>query len=77
MQNIDKPWHKKWWAIILFIIATIILILLVASGFYIANEVKKIKSGGGEIVFKKIISILKLKAKQIKLIAVYRLRIVL
>ena len=44
MQNIDKPWHKKWWAIILFIIATLILILVIASGFYIADEVKRIKS---------------------------------
>ena len=44
MQNIDKPWHKKWWAIILFIITTLILILMIASGFYIADEVKRIKN---------------------------------
>ncbi len=41
----NKKWYKKWWVIILFIFTTIILILLVASGFYIADEVKKIKSG--------------------------------
>lgn len=46
MQNIDKPWHKKWWAIILFIITTLILILMIASGFYIADEVKRIKNSG-------------------------------
>lgn len=46
MQKINKSWYKKWWVIVLFIIATLMLIVIIASCFYIANEIKKIKSSG-------------------------------
>lgn len=41
-----NKWYKKWWGILLSIFGTFFLILIIASGFYIANEVKKIKSNG-------------------------------
>lgn len=41
----DKPWYKKWWGILLIMPATFILIIMIASGFYIFDEIKKIKSG--------------------------------
>ncbi|MEA3463499.1 MAG: thioredoxin domain-containing protein [Patescibacteria group bacterium] len=46
MQKINKPWYKKWWVILLSILGTFILILITASCFYIADEVKRIKSSG-------------------------------
>ena len=45
MQNIDKPWYKKWWGVLIVIFIIFILSLIVASGFYVFNIVKKIKSG--------------------------------
>jgi len=42
----NKSWYKKWWIIVLFIIITLFLIFAVASMFYIANEVKKLRSSG-------------------------------
>lgn len=44
MLKTKKAWHKKWWGILLIIFAIFILALIVASGFYIFNVVKKIKS---------------------------------
>ena len=41
----NKPWYKKWWGILILFILTIILVFIIASVFYIANLVKKIKSG--------------------------------
>jgi len=40
----NKSWYKKWWGILLFVIGTLTLIILVAFSFYVANQVKKIKS---------------------------------
>ena len=45
MRESNKSWYKKWWGVLLIIFAIFILSLIVASGFYIFDVVKKIKSG--------------------------------
>ncbi len=45
MQKNAKSWYKKWWGITLILFISIILIISVASGFYVINLIKQIKSG--------------------------------
>ncbi len=44
MQEQNKKWYKRWWAIILFIFLTIFLIFLIAFGFYVRELYKSIKN---------------------------------
>ncbi|MFH0923723.1 MAG: thioredoxin domain-containing protein [Candidatus Falkowbacteria bacterium] len=45
MLKTNKFWYKKWWGILLIIFAIFILSLIVASGFYVFDVARKIKSG--------------------------------
>ncbi len=42
MDNLNKPWFKKWWVKLLIVILTIILIFIVAIGFFLFNSLKNI-----------------------------------
>lgn len=44
-EKSNNHWYGKWWGILLLIVAGLMLSLLVASGFYIADTVKQIRSG--------------------------------
>lgn len=41
---VDKPWYLHWYGIVILSFLAFILILLVATGFYIASQVKNIRA---------------------------------
>ena len=44
MNNLNKPWYKKWWGVLLNVILTILLIIIIAFSFFLHASVKNIKT---------------------------------
>lgn len=42
------PWYKKWWGVFILIAVGLILVALISAGFYVYNEVQRIKSSSSQ-----------------------------
>lgn len=56
MNNLLKPWYKRWWGIILITLLLIIFSLLFAAFFYVASIIKTTLDNTGGITIKKTVS---------------------